>query len=371
MSKPHILVVDNSVATTGSIVSSIRACSALSGHYDFIFVVPARSTITRLVRDAGFAVEEIPYIEIGRSWKLLIYLPVLAINLFRFRRIIRRHRPSLIVVNDFYNLLAAVYRLTGGAVPYVTFVRFVPERFPALLVGAWCRLHYSLAERIIAVSHTVARNLSGPNVTTIHDQHPGDRFGPFPYDTESCIILYMANYIPGKGQQHAIRAMAQLAPDFPGWTIRFVGGDMGLEKNRRFRIMQQQLAAELGIESIVTFGGSVNDVVPEYRAAALVLNFSESESFSLTCLEAMAVGRPTVATRCGGPEEIITPGIDGELVERGNVPDMVAAMKKLMGDRQLRKLYGQRAAGSVRSKFNADNTTGLLEQLYREVLSSH
>lgn len=369
MSKPRILVLDNSVAVTGSIVSSMQDCTALKDDFDFIFMVPRKSAVVPLVRDAGFAVEEIPFLEIAKSWKLLIYLPVLFINVFRLRKIIGRHEPSLIVVNDLYNLVASFYRATGGKVPYVTFVRFVPNRFPPLLLGIWFRLHHRLAEYIIAVSNAAARDLSGPKVVTIYHHHPNGRFGPFPLDPSSRVILYLANYIPGKGQQYAIKAMAQLTADFPGWTIRFVGGDMGLKKNHRFRNVLQQLAKEMGIESIVTFDGPASDVVPEYKNAAIILNFSDSESFSLTCMEAMTIGRPVIATRCGGPEEMITPGFDGELVNKEDISAMAGAMKKLMGDAELRTFQGQRAAESVRSKFSPENTTGRLEHLYKQVLS--
>ena len=67
----------------------------------------------------------------------------------------------------------------------------------------------------------------------------------------------------------------------------------------------------------------------EYLDAAIVLNFSESESFSLTCLEAMFYGRPVIATRSGGPSEIIDHNESGILVDVKDVDAMANAMTNL------------------------------------------
>jgi glycosyltransferase involved in cell wall biosynthesis len=68
----------------------------------------------------------------------------------------------------------------------------------------------------------------------------------------------------------------------------------------------------------IEFVGATDDVSPHYDAAFAALNCSESESFSITCLDGSAAGLPVVATRCGGPEEIVEDGKTGFLVPVGD-----------------------------------------------------
>ena len=89
---------------------------------------------------------------------------------------------------------------------------------------------------------------------------------------------------------------------------------MGLEKNKKFKAELIELSKSLGVNHQVDWMDFTDQMREEYLKACFVINFSESESFSLTCLEALYFGRPVIATRCGGPEEIIDEKESGFLV---------------------------------------------------------
>src|SRR5688572_29023724 len=94
----------------------------------------------------------------------------------------------------------------------------------------------------------------------------------------------------------------------------------------------------------------------EYQRAAFVLNFSESESFSMTVLEAMYYGRPVVATRSGGPSEIIDQNESGILVDLKDVTAMANAIEYLIDNPEKRERMAHQAYERVRRKFSFENT---------------
>ena len=90
----------------------------------------------------------------------------------------------------------------------------------------------------------------------------------------------------------------------------------------------------------------------EIKAADIVLNFSEAESFSMTCAEASFYGRPVIATRCGGPEEIILHEKTGLLVKNRDVNEMTVAILLLASDKEKRIQFVIDGKKYVQEKFS-------------------
>jgi glycosyltransferase involved in cell wall biosynthesis len=374
MSKPRVLIIENATHVTGGLKSILRSTASLNEWFDFDFVLPTEATIAAsMINSRQYSVHYLPLTEIRRSWwSVLVYVPMLLYNAVLLGRLVAKGKIQLIVGNDFYNLLPPVYRLLGGRVPYVTFVRFMPDRFPRWLVWFWCALHIRFARALIAVSHSVQRKLRlHQKIMMIHNEVPlADEMVAHPYSEASRILLYVSNTIPGKGLEYAIQALAALGPSHQEWLLRFVGGDMGLEKNRKYKEALHLLAKQLGVEHRVQWAGFTHDVSAEFSRAALVLNFSESESFSLTCVEAMYCGRPVLATRCGGPEEIITHGVDGELVEVGNQAEINSALENLVANTALRARYAAQTVQAVTTKFSPENTVLRLVPVFQRTIQN-
>lgn len=365
--KPRILIVENSTAITGAFKSVLRSCIALGDEFDFHFLFPAGSSCRRIVEENGFPVAELPMKELSKrplSW--ILYIPFLLMNVIKLSGIQKKIRANLIHVNDFYNLVPCLYRALGGSVPYVCHVRFMPSRFPPALMKAIFSLHVRYAEKIIAVSNAVIRELPrNDKVILLHDGLPvSENQSGFSYDPRCRIILYLSNYIKGKGQEYALTAFSKIHTRYPDWQLRFVGGDLGLEKNREFKRSLQQMAVDLNLDHQIKWDNFVTEVTPVYEEAALVLNFSDSESFSITCLEAMYSGRPVIATSSGGPSEIIEQGISGLLVPVADVEAMGKAMESLLSSPVLRSEIASRAYASVREKFDIARLSGRLKGVY-------
>jgi len=101
-----------------------------------------------------------------------------------------------------------------------------------------------------------------------------------------------------------------------------------------------------------------------------VLNFSEAESFSLTCLDALYYGVPLIASDCGGPAELFETGKSGILVPNRDVAAMADAIVALAADADLRQRFSKASRIFVRQKFAPAHTYQLLEACYRALLPS-
>jgi glycosyltransferase involved in cell wall biosynthesis len=377
MSKPRILIIENSTHVTGALKSCIRSSQSLSTSFDFYFIIPTGSLAKKFIRTSGFdKITELPLLEVSRRpMSLLLYIPRLLQNTIRVGRLVKRERIDLIDGNDFYNLLPALVRWRSG-IPYLCYVRFLPDRFPRVLVNLWMAVHLRFASRIIAVSNAVEKMLpANSKIAVIYNELPVNEVYPPAIEARSRDgyhrFLYLSNYIKGKGQDYALDAFSHIHHLVPQWKIRFVGSTMGLSRNERFRQSLIEKGRSKNISEKIEWAGFTEDVELEYKNADIALNFSESESFSITCAEAMFYGLPLIATDCGGPSEIVDSGENGVLVENRNVQVMSRAMVELANDEQKRKDLGMSARVAVREKFSFEKTSRLIREIYDEILNNN
>ncbi|RZK45184.1 MAG: glycosyltransferase, partial [Hymenobacter sp.] len=325
---PLVLVVDNALAVTGGINAVRHATGPLHKQYGlrFAYILPLGSKARAILEADGYPVYELPFVEISRSkTNLLRYVPYLLRNGWMLYRLARREGATIIHANDFYNLAGYVAKLMSlGKLQVITHVRFLPQSLPQPLARTWRWLASVLANRIVCVSHAVGAYFKDvANARVIYDPLPGQEHHPatsyLPHSTDTIRFLYLASYIQGKGQDLALQAFRQAYAQDRRLRLHYVGGDMGLAKNQAFRQKLEEEVAEYNLAKIVTFEGFATDVEAAIKAADVVLNFSESESFSLTCLDALYYGTALIASDCGGPAELFEHDRSGLLVPNRDV----------------------------------------------------
>lgn len=121
---------------------------------------------------------------------------------------------------------------------------------------------------------------------------------------------------------------------FPKSRLRIVG-----EFSCKSRVLKK--ARRLGISSFVDFLGNINndELAAEYVRANIFVLSSKQEGLGLVYLEAMSYGLPVVTTKCGGPEGIITDGVNGYLVNQNDPSAFSHTLEKIWGSEELyRKL---------------------------------
>jgi L-malate glycosyltransferase len=323
-----ITIVDGSVAVTGAFVSAREMARVLHNDVDVEIALPSDAVVdSDSLRDFA-RVHRLPIRPLRRSaLAVLLYLPYLLLAAIRLRILLWRNGSDALLLNDFYLMHGALARLLGYRGKIITWVRIDPAAF-GRVASLWLMVAQHTSDHVIAVSRFIQRLLPHKMASIVVYDPISSEFIPEPKKTanKAHVFVYLGNYIPGKGQDVAIEALAEVVRVCPDATIEFYGGDMGLEKNRAYRRELEQRVIELGLHNSVVFGDFATAPRSVLIGKFCALNLSRSESFSRTVLEASACGLPVIATRCGGPEEIIADGETGFLVPVGDSVGCAAAM---------------------------------------------
>jgi glycosyltransferase involved in cell wall biosynthesis len=352
----NILILDNSIAFTGAVKCALNEADLLSDKHNIIFVLPSRSAVADRVKEKGYKLYTLPLREISRSFTSISLYPLFLLrNFVTLQRIIRKENIDVVQINDFYNLLGIMLKICGYKGMLLTWVRFLPSSIPLQLRSIWTKGAQKYSDKVVAVSDAVLKELpTKDNTIRVYDPAKlvEDSNSISLYESEITRFLFLANYTRGKGQEYAIEAFSNAYQINQNMQLLLAGSDMGLEKNMIFKKELVAMVKHLGLAHAISVSDFVHDVESEIKRADVVLNFSEGESFSMTCLEASFYGRPVIATRCGGPEEIIAHKETGLLVPRKDIMAMTEAMLVLTNNKHLRKTYGQKGKLYVTRKFS-------------------
>lgn len=168
-----------------------------------------------------------------------------------------------------------------------------------------------------------------------------------------------------KGQLDLIDAMALVKRENPGAVLLLCGGagDTQYVEEITRRIQQSELS------SAVRLLGFRDDVASVIAHSSVIAHPSYSEGFPLAVLEAMAAGKPVVATYCGGPEDMIEDGVSGVLVNPGNASELAAAICRLLDDEPRAVRMGE-AAQRRAERFTSQAYARGIEQTFTERLRS-
>ena len=112
-----------------------------------------------------------------------------------------------------------------------------------------------------------------------------------------------------------------------------------------------------------------HELPPLYEQAAVVAVPSHREGFGVACAEAMAAGRPVVASAVGGLLDLVADGETGLLVPPRNVPALRAALERLLGDAELRRRMGEAGRERIREHFTWPAVTDRTIQAYEDALA--
>jgi|GEM_PF-139238 len=133
------------------------------------------------------------------------------------------------------------------------------------------------------------------------------------------------------------------------------------------RASLEKLAVELGIQGIVTFAGSREDVDHWLEVMDVFCLPSLTEGLSIALLEAGMLGLPSVVTDAGGNAEVVQDGITGLIVPTDNVDSMVSALSRLSMDKDILKRMGQAAREHVAGMFSSKAMAAAYSELYRKI----
>jgi glycosyltransferase involved in cell wall biosynthesis len=131
----------------------------------------------------------------------------------------------------------------------------------------------------------------------------------------------------------------------------------------------ERRAAELGIVRDTLFLGYQEDVAPYYAAFDALVLPSSNEGTPVSAIEALAAGRPVVATRVGGVPDVVREGEDGFLVETGDTDELAERLGRLARDPELRERMGRHGRERVLPRYAVERLVTDVDELYRSLLS--
>lgn len=303
-----------------------------------------------------------------------LFAPRAAREGLRLRTHLRKHRIEIFHAHDLYsNLFGCPWaRLAGARV-------IASRRWQGSLPGrAWTiasRLPYRIAHVSLANSPSVADMLeshdgvSRRRIAVIPNFVDEDAFRPLPPAIREALsrefgiagatatIGIVANLRPVKDHPTLLRAVARLRARWPGLRVVLVG-------DGESRGSLEQLARDLGIcEQIVFAGRRGNNPNLNYLFDIGVL-CSVREGFPNSVLEAMAAGRPVVATDVGAVRDAVEPGETGLLVPAGEPEQLATALDELLSDPAKRARMGAEARRRAQNHYSPERALRELEGLY-------
>lgn len=186
--------------------------------------------------------------------------------------------------------------------------------------------------------------------------------GRRPFGGNRAVLMHISNFRPVKRVRDVVRIFARVRAAIP--SVLVMVGD-GPE-----RPVAEEEARLLGVQDAVFFLGKIESVAPLLADADIFLLPSQSESFGLGALEALACGVPVIASAAGGLLEVVTNEVTGLLYPVGDVSAMAEGAVALLRDPDRLQRMRDAAAADARARFSLGSVLQQYEELYSSAISS-
>src|SRR3989344_1632174 len=305
----------------------------------------------------------------------------------QIEELLEKNAAEMVHIHDFQLLL--VYRNVPRGVPviltwHIPFVDSISKHLKHFLIR-----HMKEFDKVIFSCKEYAKSavkagLPSDKVEIIYPIANTNLFKPKRYENElkdmykiphDCKIILCVQRIDSKsGHIQLIKAMQRVIERYPKIKLMFVGGESLTSKISKERERNEQevhgLIKTLNLQEHVIFTGSVEyEKLPlYYNSADIVALTSKNEGFGLAVTEGMACGKPVIGTNVPGIVLQVKDGVNGFLVESGDIEKTTEKMLKLLMDGKLRNKMGKESLKIVKSNFEMSKGIDKHYQLYRSLI---
>jgi glycosyltransferase involved in cell wall biosynthesis len=296
---------------------------------------------------------------------------------YRIVRSLNRHEADLVHTNSLKAHLLGGLAARMARLPLIWHMRDLLEEKEGLSLvrqaATMCK------PRVIAISAAVARQFDGLHVPVdlVRNGVPLERFTPgeppeelraeWGLRPEHLVVTCLGRLTPWKGHRTLLHAFAQVAAARPEarllvvGEVAFWGDEYGKELHG--------LTERLGLTERVVWAGFRSDVAELLRLTDVMVLPSRNEPFGRVLIEAMATGKPVIATDSGGAPEIVVPEETGLLVPPENAEALAAALLRLLGDGDLRRRMGEAGVARAREHFDVRRVVEQVQGIYGEMIN--
>lgn len=372
----HILVggeVSGGQVICGEIVKALRKRGD-----DALVISPTQGVFTNRLAEEGVPVHFIPF---RKTYHIQ--------NAFRLAALLKREKAGLVHTHGMVtaNAQARLGAWMAG-VPVVSHMHISNyfNRNPAIRSYQVFldNLTSRLCEKIIAVSKAtrddlIAQGISPNQIAIVYNAIDLDIvragrsresvFSEFSLPPGSFVIVTVGRLCPVKGQKELIQAMGRLICQIPGVVLLIVGKD--LERNGRYETELRGLVLELGLTGKVIFTSYRADVFDLMHASDLFVLPSYVEGLPVTILEAMALGKPVIASGVGGVPELVINGETGLVVPPGDIDRLAEAIMALWKDRKKASEMTASALERITTYFSHEKMMSQIFDIYECSIDRH
>jgi glycosyltransferase involved in cell wall biosynthesis len=293
---------------------------------------------------------------------------------WRLSRLVKQLKPDVIHAHDPHGVAMAALALsmsTQLAKPPLVASRRVDFHMKGNALSRW---KYRQVDCFVCASDAIrqmviADGVPAAHAVTIHEgidlahveaAPPADLHAELWLPHHAPIVGNVAALVPHKGQRHLVEAAAIVVKQVP--DARFVIAGEG-----ELRPQLERQIKEHRLEKHVFLAGFRPDVLSVHKAFDLFVMSSVTEGLGTSLLDAMACGRPVVATTAGGMPEVVAEGKTGMLVPPRDDASLAKAIVMLLKDERLRQAMGAAGARRVREHFSAERMVQETLKLYERV----
>ncbi len=246
------------------------------------------------------------------------------------------------------------------------------------------QLHWMLNSFVIATSEAALSYHRRYNLVRrdrsaiVHNFISEERFRAVPDDArarirsefgaadDEIVLGQVGDIVTHKGLLYLVRALPLILAKVPRLRLAVIGSEKKYVKNSAAYLLQVRTeAARLGVAGALVWAGHRRDVPDVLAALDIVVSASLRESLPLSILEAMAAGKPVVATRVGGLPEAVEEGRTGLLVPPAQHRPLADAITGLALSPELRRQFGTAGRQRVAADFSLAATAGRIEEIFR------
>ena len=339
---------------------------------------PEGESVAALQR-LGIRTEVVEMPRLRRTWGLIGRLPQIVHTLVAIWHIGRREGVALIHSNRTYAHLYGAIAAQLLGIPSVWHVR---DLIPLGLLG---KVLFRLSDRIIAVSEAAKRYVLSygrveGKVTRIYNGLDIDRWDRVPSRAPSFSweaveiketpfrILCVASLAPWKRHEILLEAFAQVVGRCGNHLqLWLVGSDL-FGDHPDYEAGLKRQAATRGVTRYVRFLGQRGDVPELLKRCHLLVLPSVKEPFGRVLLEAMASRKPVIATRGGGPAEIVEDGRTGFLIPPNDADALGERMEYLFRHPSIGQRMGEDGRIRVERSFRLEDTVHQIQRLHADLI---
>jgi len=297
----------------------------------------------------------------------------------RLTGVLRGFRPDVVHTHRYVLRYLFPFLIVGGPQVWIhTFHNLAEKEVDE--VGKWVhRIAFRLGVVPVAIAREVAKSIERvyalkdvaliPNGIPVAQYALETQIGKAwrakeGFGEGELLLVSVARLSPQKGHEVLIRAFSRATSSFPHMRLLLVG-------EGPLRAELEKLVRALGIEDRVRFLGVRTDIPQILVASDVFVLASWWEGNPLSVMEAMAAGKPVLATAVGGVPELVLDGVTGFLVAPGDVQGMAQAMRTLAQDSGLRFYMAQQAFEQARTRFDIGLMVKQYEALYDRLLAKN